>query len=90
MELRPDILRTYVASAQSLNFTKAAKLVNLTQSAVSLQIRKLEGELGKSLFKRISRGVELTHDGKALLSYAIRLLQLHDEAIASVNGRNNP
>lgn len=84
MELRPDVLRTYVASAQLLNFTKAAKLVNLTQSAVSLQIRKLEGELGKSLFKRISRGVELTHDGKVLLNYAIRLLQLHDEAIASV------
>lgn len=84
MELRPDILRTYVASAQSLNFTKAAKRVNLTQSAVSLQIRKLEIEIGKSLFKRMSRGVELTHDGKALLGYAIRLLQLHDETIASL------
>lgn len=84
MELAPDILRTFVASAQSLNFTRAAKLVNLTQSAVSLQMRKLEEELGKSLFIRVSRGVELTDDGKSLLKYAIRLLHLHDEAVASV------
>jgi len=85
MELTPDILRTFVASAQSLSFTKAAELVNLTQSAVSLQIGKLERQLGKSLFRRLNRGVELTDEGKSLLDYAIRLLQLHDEAIASVS-----
>lgn len=88
MELAPDILRTFVASAQSLSFTKAAELVNLTQSAVSLQIRKLERQLGKSLFRRMSRGVELTDEGRSLLNYAVRLLQLHDEAIASVSQKS--
>lgn len=92
MDLTPDILRTFVASAQSLNFTQAAKRVNLTQSAVSLQVRKLEERLGKKLFKRVTRGVELTGEGEALLKYAHRILQLHNEAIASVtapamNGR---
>lgn len=84
MELAPDILRTFVAAAQTLNFTQAAKQVNRTQSAVSLQIRKLEKDIGKSLFRRESRGVELTGDGKALLKHARRLLRLHDEVIASI------
>lgn len=79
MELTPDILRTFVTAAQTLNFTQAAKQVNRTQSAVSLQIRKLEKDLGKLLFRRKSRGVELTGDGKALLKNARRLLRLHDE-----------
>lgn len=83
-ELTPDILRTFIAAAQTRNFTQAAKQVNRTQSAVSMQIRKLEGEMGKTLFRRVSRGVELTADGKTLLLYARRLLRLHDEAIASL------
>ena len=84
MDLTPDILRTFVAAAQALNFTQAARQVNLTQSAVSMQMRRLEGDLGKTLFRRISRGVELTGDGEALLKYARRLLRLHDEALTSL------
>ena len=53
-----------------LNFTQAARQVHLTQSAVSMQMRRLEGDLGKGLFRRVSRGVELTGDGEALLKYA--------------------
>lgn len=83
MDLTPDILRTFIAAAQSLNFTVAAQSVNLTQSAVSTQVRKLEENLGKSLFKRIPRGVELTVHGEYFLKYANRLLQLHNEALAS-------
>ena len=86
MELSPDILRTFVAAAQKLNFTQAAKQVNRTQSAVSLQIRKLEEDMGKSLFRRESRGVALTYEGQGLLKYARRLLRLHDEAVASLTG----
>ncbi len=84
MELAPDILRTFVAAAQTLNFTQAARQVHLTQSAVSMQMRRLESDLGKGLFRRVSRGVELTGDGEALLKYARRLLQLHDEVLASL------
>ncbi|WP_022666336.1 LysR substrate-binding domain-containing protein [Desulfospira joergensenii] len=82
MDLTPDILRTFVAAAQTLNFTQAAQRVNLTQSAVSIQVRKLEENLGKPLFKRMPRGVELTDHGETLLTYANRILQLNHEAMA--------
>lgn len=82
MQLSPDILRTFVAAARTLNFTHAARQLHLTQSAVSMQISRIEGDLGKVLFRRITRGVELTIDGEALLKYARRLLRLHDEALA--------
>jgi DNA-binding transcriptional LysR family regulator len=84
MQLSPDTLRTFVAAARTLNFTHAARQMHLTQSAVSMQINRLEQDLGKVLFKRITRGVELTADGEALLKYARRLLRLHDEALATL------
>jgi len=83
MDLTPDILRTFTVAAQTLNFTQAAQKVNLTQSAVSIQMRKLEENLGKALFKRVPRGVELTEHGESLLKYANRILRLHNEALAS-------
>ena len=88
MNLTPDILRTFVAAAQSGNFTHAAKKVHLTQSAVSMQISRLESDIGKPLFNRITRGVELTSHGERLLRYALRLLQIHDKAVASLTGPN--
>ncbi|MDJ0782309.1 MAG: LysR substrate-binding domain-containing protein [Desulfosarcinaceae bacterium] len=84
IQLSPDILRTFVAAARTSNFTHAAHQLHRTQSAVSMQINRLEGDLGKVLFRRITRGVELTADGEALLKYARRLLRLHDEALASL------
>ena len=85
VELTPDILRTFTAAAQTLNFTQAGKQVNLTQSAVSVQIRKLEEHLGKVLFKRVARGVELTGDGELLLTYANQILHLYTEAFAKLS-----
>ncbi len=84
MQLSPDILRTFVAAARTRNFTHAARRVHLTQSAVSVQINRLESHLGKRLFRRIPRGVELTADGESLLKYAKRLLRLHDETLAAL------
>jgi len=52
MDLAPDILRTFAAAAETQNFTLAAQKVNITQSAVSHQIRKLEGSLGRTLFEK--------------------------------------
>ncbi len=83
MDLTPDILRTFIAAAQYLNFTQAAQKVNLTQSAVSTQIRKLEENLGKQLFSRVPRGVELTAHGEYFLKSANRLLELHNETLAT-------
>jgi DNA-binding transcriptional LysR family regulator len=85
MQLSPDILRTFVAAARTLNFTHAARKVHLTQSAVSMQMNRLESDLGKILFRRITRGVELTADGERLLEYSRRILRLHDEAVASLS-----
>ncbi len=84
MQLTPDILRTFIVTSRTRNFTHTAQQMNLTQSAVSMQINRLEENLGKKLFQRVTRGVELTPDGEELLKYARRILRLHDEALASL------
>ena len=84
MQLSPDILRTFIAAARTLNFTHAARKMCLTQSAVSMQMNRLEKDLGKILFRRVTRGVELTPDGEMLLKYSRRLLALHDETVATI------
>jgi LysR family glycine cleavage system transcriptional activator len=61
-----DALRIFVAAARHQSFTEAASELNLTQSAVSHRIRGLEEELGLALFKRLTRRLELTPQGRAL------------------------
>jgi DNA-binding transcriptional LysR family regulator len=72
-------LRTFREVAETLNFTRAAARLNLTQSAVSHQIKALEQELGEPLFIRAKRGVKLSEAGKVALDYARRIL---DDAAA--------
>ena len=72
-------LRTFRIVAETLNFTKAAQHLHLTQSAVSHQIKALEKELGEPLFVRSARGVKLSQAGKLALEHAERIL---DEAQA--------
>ncbi len=60
-------LRSFEASARHLNFTHAAEELNLTQAAISKQIRNLEYTLGTSLFVRLPRGLELSENGAAYL-----------------------
>lgn len=86
IQLGPDLLRTFVAAADSGSFTKAASVVHRTQSAVSMQMKRLESDLGLTLFNREGRGVALTAEGDVLYRYAVRLLALHDEALAAVGG----
>ena len=73
-------LRSFVAVADSGGVTRAAGYLNLTQSAVSMQIKRLEEALGCSLFDRTGRGLTLTGSGDLLLTYARRMLDLNDEA----------
>lgn len=82
--LESDLLRTFVAVAESGNFTKAAETVGRTQSAVSMQIKKLEDLLGESLFERGSRGVNMTGTGIRLLDNARRIVTLLDDTAASI------
>ncbi|MDV7143315.1 LysR family transcriptional regulator [Tropicimonas sp. TH_r6] len=74
-------LRSFVAVADSGGVTKAAGYLNLTQSAVSMQIKRLEEALDVELLDRAGRGVSLTSNGEQLVSYARRMLRLNDEAI---------
>ncbi|MFQ6551646.1 LysR family transcriptional regulator [Aestuariibius insulae] len=73
-------LRSFVAVADTGGVTKAAGFLNLTQSAVSMQLKRLEESLGISLIDRSARSVALTAEGEQLLSYARRMIDLNDEA----------
>lgn len=77
-------LRTFVAVAESGRFRLAAETVNLTQSAVSILIKELEGQLGVSLFDRHTRFVGLTEAGKRLLPLAMDILERVDGAVDSM------
>lgn len=80
--LELDVLRTFVAIAETGSFTLAANAVFRTPSAVSMQIKKLEETLGRSLFTRDARSVSLTADGEILIGYARRLLAINREAVS--------
>jgi DNA-binding transcriptional LysR family regulator len=77
-----DVLRTFVAIAETGSFTTAANAVFRTPSAVSMQIKKLEDILGRSVFARDARSVTLTTDGEMLLGYARRLLSINREVVS--------
>ena len=78
-----DQLRTFVAIVETGSFTKAADVVHKTQSAVSMQMKRLEERLGKPIFARDGRASKLTEDGDRLLDYARRIIKLNVEALAA-------
>ena len=80
--LDPELLRSFVAIAETGSFTAASEKVFRTPSAVSMQIKRLEDVLGVSVFTRDARNVSLTPDGEILLSYARRLLALNRETMS--------
>lgn len=74
------LLRTFAAICDSGSFTRAAREVNLTQSAVSLHVKRLEDQVGSQLIERSTQGIWLTERGEIFLSYARRILALNKEA----------
>jgi len=80
--LDPELLKAFVAVADHRSFTRAAAMLNRTQAAVSMQIKRLEDRLAVKLFKRTKTSVDLSRAGEGLLGYARRILTLNDEAIA--------
>jgi DNA-binding transcriptional LysR family regulator len=84
MNLDSDLLRTFVAVADTGNVTRAADRMGRTQSAVSMQIRKLEEVVGDRLFERGSRGVKLSRKGEALVGNARRIVSLLDETASTL------
>lgn len=80
--LDPELLRAFVAVADQRSFTRAAAALNRTQSAVSMQVKRLEERLGAELLHRTKSRVALSAAGETLIGYARRLLALNEEAVA--------
>ena len=80
--LPTELLRTFISIADNGTFSLAAEQINRTQSAVSMQIKRLEELVDKPLFKRDSRKLRLTSDGLTLLGFARRVMKLNDEAVS--------
>jgi DNA-binding transcriptional LysR family regulator len=78
-----DQLRTFIAIAETGSFTRAADVVHKTQSAVSMQMKRLEERLNRPIFARDGRASKLTEDGQRLLDYARRIVKLNVEALAA-------
>lgn len=81
-----DVLRTFVTGTEMGSFAKAAARLGRSQSAISLQLKKLEEQVGETLLRKEGRGLALTAPGEILFSYAKRLLELNDEAVAAARG----
>lgn len=80
-----ELLRSFVAIADHGGFTRAADVVNRTQSAISMQMKRLEEDvLQRPLFERSGRQVSLTAEGQVLLGYARRILKLHGEVMTTL------
>lgn len=78
-----DQMLTFVAIIDTGSFTRAAGQVHKTQSAVSMQMRRLEERLGKQLFVKDGRTNRLTEEGERLLGYARRMIRLNNETVAA-------
>jgi DNA-binding transcriptional LysR family regulator len=84
--LDPRLLATFVSAAHSGSLSAAALQVGRTQSAVTMQMQRLEETLGQSLLHRSGSGVRLTGAGERFLAHAERILKLNDEALAAFSG----
>ena len=83
-----DLVRTFVTIADTRSFTRTGERLGRTQSAISLQVRRLEDRLGVKLLARDPRRVGLTEAGESFLPKARRLLRVNDEIIAEVTGED--
>ncbi|MCB8823071.1 LysR substrate-binding domain-containing protein [Microvirga rosea] len=81
------VLRAFLLIAEGRSFTEAADRLGRSPSAISLQIQKLETDLGTSVFRRNNRQVVLTLAGERLLGFARRILQANDEAVSAFSSK---
>ncbi len=92
LNLDIDQLRAFVTVAQTRSFTKTGSMLNRSQSAISLQVKRLESALDRQLFDRSGRKIHLTDQGERFLPEAERIVDMHDRAVEllsspSVSGR---
>jgi DNA-binding transcriptional LysR family regulator len=86
--LSTDMLNTMVALADQGSFAAAAESLHLTQAAVSQQVKKLEEQIGQSLFKRVGRRMVLTEAGLLLVAHARKILSAQQDAMLALQGHN--
>ncbi|WP_411289307.1 LysR substrate-binding domain-containing protein [Phenylobacterium sp.] len=86
INLELDLLRTFVTVAEARSFTRAGERLGRSQSAISLQMRRLEDRLGQTLLSRDPRHVVLTAEGERFLPQARQLLRLNDQILAGLIG----
>jgi LysR family transcriptional regulator, glycine cleavage system transcriptional activator len=86
LRLSLDLLRGFRAAARHLSFTRAARELFVTQSAISREIKKLEEQIGQPLFHRVNRALQLTHAGEELYRAADEALALIDAATVRLAG----
>lgn len=79
-----DLVRAFVMVSESRSFTRAGERLGRSQSAVSLQVRRLEDLVGEPLFQRDARRVSLTDKGEVFLAQARRLLRVNDDIVAAL------
>mgnify|MGYP001301553319 FL=1 len=78
-----DLLKTFLAIADNGSFTRAAEEVHKTQSAISMQMKRLEELLGVPLFAKDGRMSRFTPDGERLVDYARRIVSFNDEVVSA-------
>jgi DNA-binding transcriptional LysR family regulator len=81
-----DLLRAFRSAAAHLSFTRAARELFVTQSAISHAVRALEEQLGQALFHRVNRALKLTHAGETLYRAADQALDIVDTATDRLSG----
>lgn len=79
-----DVLRTFLTITELEGFNRAAEKVSRSESAISMQMRRLEELTGQSLFEKKGKKHQLTHQGEILLSYTRKMLELNDEALLTL------
>ena len=82
----PTLLRTFLAVAKGLSFTRAAEQLGLSQPTVSQHVRRLEDAAGRQLISRDTRSVSLTDNGEAMAGFARTILAANDEAVSYFTG----
>ncbi|PSV93577.1 LysR family transcriptional regulator [Photobacterium angustum] len=82
-----DALRSFLAFVETGSFTRVAKQSFRTQSAISMQMKKLEDELNTQLFTKDGRMLVLTEDGQRLATHATQIIATHDEALLELKNK---
>ena len=94
VEITPSIdsalLKTFAVVAETEHFTRAAERLNCVQSAVSMQVKRLEESLQVRLFERQGRGIKLTQEGQILLRFAHHVNRLTDEVFVEMGRQVHP